>query len=386
MTVDTISNELSAALTQKDKCEQNSPFDYYLGNVGFLKFTEKEILKMPKTFRKTFRLQGKTVHYRERTDGRYKKSYELRYAKKPYDKHPISASGTTKEEAKAKFIEKLKNNIPQDNNAPAIPTTFNGFAIYWFENFHKRKVAEQTYKKNLATYKRDIQEEFKNLKLKYILPVFVQTFLDKFSNKERTKETLHSLLNQIFDCAVKHGLIKLNPINMCFYKKHEREHGTAISKTDEIKLFQTYKGTEFEIDFAIILYTGLRPCEYKTATLCDKFIKSKNCKRKGGKIEYKHIPISPMLKPYLCGVAEIKLHHYATIDKRLKMVLPKHTLKDMRTTFQTRLDECEIPDKIIGLFMGNTIGKGDRIKETYTDINSKEYQEYLYKWGQRFKY
>lgn len=93
-----------------------------------------------------------------------------------------------------------------------------------------------------------------------------------------------------------------------------------------------------------------------------------------------------MLKPYVDGLTKIKLHCPSAIDKRLKAVLPNHTLKDMRTTFQTRLDECEIPDKIIGLVMGNTIGKGDRIKETYTDVKSEEYQAYIYEWLQRFIY
>ncbi|MDE6868696.1 MAG: hypothetical protein K2J83_06125, partial [Clostridia bacterium] len=109
---------------------------------GFLKFTEKEILKMPKPFRKIFRIDGNKAHVRKRADGRYKCSYEIRYAKKPYNKHPISASGATLEIAKARFIEKLNNYIPQDNTAHTVPKDFHGFAMYWFENFHKRKVAE----------------------------------------------------------------------------------------------------------------------------------------------------------------------------------------------------------------------------------------------------
>lgn len=379
--IDIISNELSTALTtQKDKDEKHSSFDFYSNNVGFLKFTNEEILKMPKIFRKTFRAQGCTAHIRKRTQGRYKCSYEIRYAKKPYNNPPITASGTTIEEAKNKFIEKLNAYIPQDDNTPIIPKAFDGFAKYWFENFHKRKVAEKTYKKNLATYKHDIQKIFEKQKLADILPVQVQKFLEKFNDKERTKETLHSLLNQIFDCAVKHGIIKLNPIDMCFYQKHERKHGIAISKENEIKLLNTYKNTPYELDFAIILYTGLRPCEYKTAIIDGKFIKAQNSKRKGGKIEYKRIPISPMLNPFLDNITTIKLHHPATIDDRLKKVLPNHTLKDMRTTFQTRCTEHKIAEVAIGMFMGN--GIGSELKKTYTNVSD----EWLIKEINKFSY
>lgn len=380
MTVDTISNELSAALTQKGKGEYSSPFDFYSDNVGFLKFTNQEILKMPKSFRKTFRTNGCTVHYRERKDNRYKKSYEARYAKKPYNNPPISVSAPTIEKLKERFIEKINYYVPQENIAPKIPTTFDGFATYWFENFHKQKVGEKTYKKNLDTYKRDILKEFEHIKLKNIIPVQIQQFLEKYSDKERTKETLHSILNQIFVCAVKHGIIKLNPLDMCFYKKHERKHGKAISKAEEKLLLSAYIDTTFLLDFVIPLYTGLRPNEYKTATIEGNFIKAVNSKRKHGKTEFKRIPITPMLKPYLEDVADLKLHHPATITEKFKQVLPNHTLYDMRTTFQTRCTECGITEVAIGLFMGNAIG--GELKKAYTDVSD----EWLVKESEKFNY
>ena len=379
--VESISNELSVALrTQKSKDENNSPFDFYLGNVGFLKFTNQEILKMPKSFRKTFRAQGCTAHVRKRTEVRYKCSYEIRYAKKPYDKHPISASGTTLEEAKARFIEKLNNYIPQDNTAPTIPKDFDGFAMYWFENFHARSVNEKTYKHDFATYKRDIQKVFGNIKLTDVYPVQIQKFLDGYNEKARTQEVLHSLLNQIFKCAVKHGLIKLNPLDMFYFQKHEREHGKAISKENEKLLLSTYANTPFQIDFAIALYTGLRPNEFKTAVIEGDFIKALNSKRKHGKIAYKRIPITPMLRPYLTGITDLKLHHHNTITEKFKAVLPNHKPYDMRTTFQTRCTECNIAEVAIGLFMGNAIGS--ELKKAYTDVSD----EWLINEANKFSY
>ena len=58
--------------------------------------------------------------------------------------------------------------------------------------------------------------------------------------------------------------------------------------------------------FAVGLYTGLRPNEYKTAIIEGDFIVANNSKRKNGKVELKRIPINPMLKPYLGGVTDIK--------------------------------------------------------------------------------
>lgn len=67
------------------------------------------------------------------------------------------------------------------------------------------------------------------------------------------------------------------------------------------------------------------------------------------------------------------------LTKRFKAVLPHHKLYDMRTTFQTRCTECGVNETVIGLFMGNSIGK---LKAAYTDFSD----EFLLKEGEKFSY
>lgn len=296
-----------------------------------------------------------------------------------------SIYGRTREEIETKLTKALKEAKKQKkgkNNEEkfSVPTNFDKFATYWFENFHKRKVAEKTYNKNISTYKRDIQKEFEKAKVSDITPIQIQNFLERFNDKGRTKETIHSILNQIFVCGVKHGVVKLNPLDMCFYKKHEREHGKALTKDDERRLLAEYAGSPFQIDLAIALYTGLRPNEYAMATIDGEFIIAKNSKRKDGRTEFKRIPITPMLKPYLVGVDGIRMHHPATITEKFKKVLPNYTLYDLRTTFQTRCTECGVTEVAIGLFMGNAIG--GELKKAYTDVSD----EWLLKEGEKLNY
>ena len=94
--------ELLQQLTDKIKQLEGNKENY---TTGLLKFTQKEISQMPKTFKKEFRLKGCVTHIRKRTDERYKCSYEIRYRRNGYN---ISVSATTIEKAKARFIEKLK--------------------------------------------------------------------------------------------------------------------------------------------------------------------------------------------------------------------------------------------------------------------------------------
>ncbi len=380
-----LAGDLNATILKAMEIEKNNRItdltNQEYSSSALLKFTEKEILKMPKEFKKTFKANGCVAHVRKRTNRNYKCSYEIRYAKKPYDKHPISVSGQTLEIAKVRFIEKLKNYIPQDDNTPTIPKDFHGFAMYWFDNFHKRKVKEITYKINLKIYDKHIKPKFDKISITKINAVMLQSLLDGLSNIPKKADDVHSLLNQILNCAVKHGLIKLNPLGMCFHKQHTRINGVALTKNEEATLLKAFDGTEYQLYFAVLLYTGLRPNEYPTAIIEGNFIKAVNSKRhnSNGKIEYKYIPITPMLRSHLNNITAIVIPKFTKLEKRYKKVLPNHKLYDMRTTFQTRCTECGISDSVIGVWMGNSIGK---LKDAYTDFS----EEYLLKEAKKFKY
>lgn len=74
--------------------------------------------------------------------------------------------------------------------------------------------------------------------------------------------------------------------------------------------------------FAVGLYTGLRPNEYKTAIIEDNFIVANNSKRKNGKVELKRISINPMLKPYLDGVTDLKFVRLEAMRMKLSKYFP----------------------------------------------------------------
>ena len=342
--------ELSAQIdcTQKDE-------------TAFVTFTENEVMKMPKTFRRVFRIQGKTAHVRKRQEGRYRCSYEIRYTRDGYN---ISASGVTLALAKERFIEKLNNTPEPTKESSPIPCDFNAFAEYWFENFHKRKVKEITYTSNYGLYNRHIRDKTARLKLTAISPVFLQSLLDDYCDKPKTQDDIYSLFNQILNSAVNHGVLKINPLGMIFHKSHERINGIALTIAEEKKLLTHFANTPVQAQFALLLYTGVRPSEYASITVTKDFIVCKNGKRKKGKEENKKIPISPMLRPYIAGFS--RLYRADTLKDHLKSVLPNHKLYDLRTTFQTRCTECGVADSAIGYYMGNSIGK---LKDAYTDLS-----------------
>ncbi len=295
-----------------------------------------------------------------------------------------SIYGRNREEIETKLTKALKEAKKQTKQKQkehfSVPTNFDQFALYWFENFHKRKVKENTYTHNRWVYKKHIQQNLIDYQIAKIPAVLLQSIFDSYSDRGRIREDIHSLLNQIFSSGIQHGLLKVNPLAMCFVDSHEREHGKAITKDEERILLDTYKGTHYLPCFAMVLYTGLRPNEYPTVEIEENFIKAVNSKRKGKnkKVVYKRIPISPMLRPFIKDFT--KMLSPQIMDDKLKEALPNHKLYDMRTTFQTRCTECGITDVAIGLFMGNSIG--GTLKQAYTDISD----EFLLKEGEKLNY
>lgn len=329
---------------------------------GIFKLTEKELMKMPAKIRQYFRAAGCTVHYRIRTDWRYNKSYEARYAKKPFNKHPISVSAKTFAELRANFIEKLKNYQLPDDTPHAIPKTFDGFALYWFENFHKRKVIKETYKNNLALYNRHIKPKFENLLLTDIIPAEVQKFLEGLPGNGKTADDIYSILNQIFNTAISHKIMELNPLDLFVHKQHERENGVELTPEEVLKLLSETEGTAYHVIFAVYIFCGLRPNEYSTAKVQGAFIVARNSKQKNGKVEYKKIPIcnalAEIIAPY--NGLELPKRHPRNIQIEYKKHLPNHTLKDLRKTFSTYCVNLHVDFYAKEKFLGHSVGKLDK--------------------------
>ena len=340
-------------------------------------FSQKEINLMPKTFRKEFRADGCTAHVRKRKCGK-NHTYEIRYRKNGYN---ITITNKNLEIAKQLFIEKLKVAKPITGKSTHISENLHTFAMYYFEKFRLPKVATRTYEADMHRYKKYIQPAFGDKQLQSITPEHCQNLIDTIlaEGKGKTAEEIHSLLSIIFKGAIAHGLTDKNPLNLVVRMKHEGKHGTALTKDEEKRLLQAYPNTKYQTIFALALYTGLRPNEYNTARIEGQFIVAVNSKRKTKRVEYKKIPITPMLAPYLQGINEFEMVNRDVIREKFKAILPNHIVYDMRTTFYSRCKECGIGDAARDEFVGHSLGA---LGNAYTDLSD----EYLLNEGAKFQY
>lgn len=373
---DSISLEKIKSLTDVKDSQQQESTDLSASEV---KFSQKEMKQMPRKFRQLFRVQGMTarVYRRQSNAGNY--NYEIRLRTHGYN---IYASSNNLEEAKRKFIDKLVEYEKYGDTRSNVPQTFVKFTEYFFDNFYSRKVAAETLRVAKSQFKNHLSPYFGDVPIRRIVPKKCQELYDGLEEqgKGKTAEDVFSLLNVIFKAAIKHAIITHNPLDMVFHTKHEREHGTALTKEEEKKLLTETAGTPYQLMFAIGLYTGMRPNEYFTAKIEGDFIVANNSKRKNGKAELKKIPITPMLKPYLQPlVGKLEFTRLEQIRKKMRSILPNHKLYDLRTTFYTRCTECGIAEAALKKFVGHTLGG---LADTYTDLCD----EFLLKEGQKLVY
>ena len=370
---------LGKLIYQIDQSKQEEEFlaRFNNDNVILKSNPQEDISELkPKTFKRTIHIEGCDVHLRTRKCGN-KLTYELRYRKGGLN---VNASNQNRAAAIAKFTEKLKRAL-QAASYQTAPETFHEFALYYFETFRKRKVKPLTYENDMYRYNNHLKPLFGSKLLKHVSPGECQKLIDGYIQKGqgRTAEEVYSLLNCILKSAIAHGIIDRNPLAIVVKDKHERKHGKALSVDEERKLLSETAGTRYELLFAVALYTGLRPNEYATARIDGNFIIAVNSKRKSNIIEYKRIPITPMLRPFLENVTELHFVRLEYLRDKIKAILPQHILYDLRTTFNTRCQECGIADVARKTFMGHSLGKLDN---AYTDLSD----EFLLREGNKLKY
>lgn len=380
---------IAAALDGQDETTSGAEMDEIkakeLAKWGIVEFTDEEIKTMPKSFRRLLIINNKRCRLRTHASGKNTTTFEIRFRRDGFD---ISASGTTIELAKANFIEKLKTAKPKTkgDGKPIVCATFHSFAMYYFENFRKEKVAEKTYRTDLNRYNRYLKPYFNETPINKITPTNCKALLDevKKQGKGKTADELYSLMNCIFNAAITHRLIEFNPLSTVLHIQHDREEGKALTPGDEQKLLSWLSSSACDcaVEISLLLFCGLRANEMENEKnppqICDEFIKAVNSKRHfkdRSKIEFKYIPICTRLKQVIGNNATVK-HSARAVRKRLQVILPDYTLKDLRTTFYTKCQMFGVAEPALKEFMGHSFGK---LGNAYSDLT--KYGDYLVKEG-----
>lgn len=342
---------LVAAPREEDKTENEEA-------TAFLDFTEKELMKMPKTFRNKFKT-GKIKARIRRIQNKY---YEIRVQ---LDKIRITASSANLETAKQRFIEKLNEYESKRTDKKHKDELFGKYLLKWLETVKKPYIKESTYKEYQKSVKLDLLPKFGQFKLSEITTFDIQEHLNGYiaEGKNRTAKKVYQLMSALFAFAVADDMLTRSPTDKVRVVTYEQEHGTALTRAEEKQIiddFLAMPSSRYRQAFVFIMYTGLRRSELASVQLEGEWITVVTAKqRKGKKEKARRIPVSPMLKKLL-PMIDLNLIRQANPNKltcAFSDLYTNHHLHELRHTFITRCQECGIAREIVSLWAGHSTDK-----------------------------
>lgn len=355
-----VAQELAGFVEKIDALENTIPYRQQKVITAELKFTLKEISSMPrmsKTFKKEFIANGLVTHIVKRPSGKSGFYYEIQYRRNGYY---ITASSKNLAEAKKKFLKKTEVGEIEKykkQTCPILSTMlFQGIADDWFE-YKKGKIDERTIYGYRRHYERFLLPAFGDRLISTIKTLDIDKVMSQLS--PRAYEDTRIVINSIFKYALKNGLVPTNPVELVEFKKAERENRRCLTPSEVAVLLEALKRPEFtpyKDVFLIMLYFGLRPCEVHTARIENGYLISRNAKRKGGKIEYKKIPISERIQGKInFSIDFSKTASVAVLEKKFNLIFPAEDLTPycLRHTFATVCQQYVRPD-IVDIWMGDS--------------------------------
>lgn len=338
---------------------------------GFVEFTNKEILQMPKQIRTIFRVNRQAAHVRH-----HRGVYEIRLQIRGYR---ITASAKRLDVAKERFIKKLQDF--QQFGSTVIQNSRGYFLPYvnkWMETVKKPYIKENSYKMYEQLLSGYIEPNFAGRTMESLTQFELQEFINTFVNngKYRTAQKVALLLSAVLDYAVDDGIISRNPMKRVRVARYEQERGQPLTREEEKLLISAFENcpTVYLQAYVFLLYTGIRRGELASVEIKNGWIHLTTGKqRKGVKQKQRRLPICPMLEKHLLqiDVTSIKALSPAMLTKHIKEFLPAHHCHDLRHTFITRAQECGIKREIVSLWAGHA-ADNSITSNVYTHLEQNE--------------
>lgn len=351
---------------------------------GFLILSEKEILKMPKSKRNYFRIDGRKVRYRKRANG----VYELR---KTINGVTFYGASINLQQAKANFIKDIQQRGKEANDYTAeyapqerltVAPSFEKYAYQYLDTFKKPNICAESYQIYTRLVKTKIAPRFQGKACNEITARDCQELLTALRDdgKKRTAESVKSLLDWICSACVTDGYLTRNPMEQVQIPKHYRQHGQYIPQerlTD--LLIEPQNG--YDALILLCLYSGIRPGEIASAVFEDGFMTVKNGKtRTTAPPTFRKIPLHRALLPHLPLIAQHKNIDPKKLSYYFHHKIDDYRLYDLRHTFTTRIQECGAEKAWVDYVTNHVSAQNvtSRIYTHWTDDFSRKQMELLY--------
>ena len=256
-------------------------------------------------------------------------------------------------------------------------------ALAEFLNKHEKKSTVVAMETRIKFLEPLFKKEMVSLKL-----LELQSLFDNLSLSYNFKNSCKSILNMIFDFALKNDFVSSNKVRFIEIGKKEQVVERRIFTKSEMDLLWENINVSGACHILILIYTGMRVGELlnlknRNIDLENKLIQIEISKTDSGK---RIIPISSKIFPLITKNMKISQEFflesprntqlgYPTFKKRFYKILDdlrieKHTIHDCRHTFASLLNNAEANSTAITKLIGHSSFK--TTEEIYTHKDADE--------------
>lgn len=276
----------------------------------------------------------------------------------------IIGSYETKREGQEVLLEYLKN--------PSLfsKITFGEVRKLWWDNYIKKvsiKTTIQTHIYRMRTF-----DSLENIPIVDLKLFQLQELFDNMTTSFSFKRGCKSILNMIFDFALKNDFIKSNKVQFIEIGKKEKVLERKIFTKEEIEVLWQNVEMPYVYIILILIYTGMRIGELTNLKNEDINLKENTLQVRVSKTSngIRMIPISSKIitlfsentkddQVYFVKGDTTEQLSYSTFKPRFnkllqKLGIEKHTIHDTRHTFATLMNNANVNSTSIVKLIGHS--------------------------------
>ena len=201
---------------------------------------------------------------RKRSDGRWEARYTTGIDPKTGKQIQKSVYGKTQKEVRQKLTE-VTAEIDSGTYLEQTKDTVGEWLDTWLKTYALYSVKSYTYDAYERSCNIHIKPALGRIRLSALTAPQIQQFYNSLiTEKElspKTVKNIHGVLHRALGQAVKLGLLRSNPTNVCDLPKAHRKEIKPMEQAEISRFLQAIQGTKYGLVYQITLFTGLREGE-----------------------------------------------------------------------------------------------------------------------------
>lgn len=201
---------------------------------------------------------------RKRSDGRWEARYTTGIDPKTGKQTQKSVYGKTQKEVRQKLTE-VTAEIDSGTYLEQTKDTVGEWLDTWLKTYALYSVKSYTYDAYERSCNIHIKPALGRIRLSALTAPQIQQFYNSLiTEKElspKTVKNIHGVLHRALGQAVKLGMLRSNPTNVCDLPKAHRKEIKPMEQAEITKFLQAIQGTKYGLVYQITLFTGLREGE-----------------------------------------------------------------------------------------------------------------------------